>query len=140
MAKTKNALKILDTMIGDDADLRETVVDATLNARVAQLIYQAREDAGLTQRELAERVGTKQPVIARLEDADYEGHSLSMLQKVAVALGKRLRLSLGAPEEDGSLSVRVAPNGANRKNAKKKTSTVKPTTQSRTIDKRRKRA
>ena len=127
-------------MIGDDTELRETVVEATLNARVAQLIYQAREDAGLTQRELAELVGTKQPVIARLEDAGYEGHSLSMLQRVAAALGKRLRLSLASPEEEGSLSVRVAPRGANRKNAKTQASTAKSATVSRTIDKKRKRA
>jgi ribosome-binding protein aMBF1 (putative translation factor) len=140
MAKTKNALKILDTMIGDDTELRETVIEATLNARVAQLIYQAREDAGLTQRELAALVGTKQPVIARLEDADYEGHSLSMLQKVAAALGKRLRLSLASPEEEGSLSVRVAPSGASRKNGKKPASLAKSATLSRTIDKKRKRA
>ena len=122
-------------MIGDDSELRETVVEATLNARVAQLIYQAREDAGLTQRELAELVGTKQPVIARLEDADYEGHSLSMLQKVAAPLGKRLRLSLASPEEEGSLSVRVAPSGANRKNAKTQAPTAKSATVARTTDK-----
>lgn len=140
MSKTKNALKIIDTMMGNDTALRETVVEATLNARVAQLIYQAREDAGLTQKALAELIGTKQPVIARLEDADYEGHSLSMLQKVAVALGKRLRISLAQPEEDGAISVRVAPSGAKRKNVKTKASTAKSATVSRTIDKKRKRA
>ncbi|MFB2894243.1 helix-turn-helix domain-containing protein [Aerosakkonemataceae cyanobacterium BLCC-F50] len=42
----------------------------------------------------ADRIGTKQSVIARLEDADYEGHSLSMLQKIARALNQRLEVKL----------------------------------------------
>jgi hypothetical protein len=39
-------------------------------------------------------VGTKQPVIARLEDADYEGHSLTMLQRIATALDQKLEIHL----------------------------------------------
>jgi len=54
------------------------------------MIYEARTRAKLSQRQLAELVGTRQPVIARLEDADYRGHSLSMLQRIARALNKRL--------------------------------------------------
>ncbi len=58
---------------------------ARINAAVAQLIYDAREKAELTQKQLAELIGIKQPVITRLEDADYEGHSLTMLQRIATA-------------------------------------------------------
>ena len=58
------------------------------------LIYQARTEAGLTQADLAKLVGTAQPNIARLEDADYEGHSLSMLQRIAEALGKRIEIQM----------------------------------------------
>ncbi len=57
------------------------------------MIFDARTRAGLTQTQLAELIDTKQPVIARLEDADYEGHSLSMLQRIAEALGQRLEVS-----------------------------------------------
>ncbi|MDH3593030.1 MAG: helix-turn-helix transcriptional regulator, partial [Planctomycetota bacterium] len=56
------------------------------------LLYNARQDAGLTQRELAERVGTSPSVISRLEDADYYGHSLSMMRRIASALGMRIEL------------------------------------------------
>jgi ribosome-binding protein aMBF1 (putative translation factor) len=94
MAKTRNALKILDRMIGDDAGLRKMVATETVNAQVARMIHDARTAAGLTQQELADRIGTKQPVIARLEDGDYEGHSLTMLQRIAAALDKRLELKL----------------------------------------------
>jgi predicted transcriptional regulator len=46
----------------------------------------------LTQKQLADRVGTKQSAIARLEDADYDGHSLSMLQKIAGALNQKVEI------------------------------------------------
>lgn len=63
-----------------------------LNLRVAQAIYDLRTAAGLTQREVAESVGTTPSVISRLEDADYRGHSLPMLQRVAEALGQELQV------------------------------------------------
>jgi len=94
MAKTKNALKILDRITGDDPELRELIEEETINAQVARMIYEARTQASLTQQELARLVGTKQPVIARLEDADYDGHSLSMLQRIATALNQRLEVHL----------------------------------------------
>ena len=90
--KTRDATRIVDRMIGEDEELRQLIVAETLNAEVARLIHEARTEAGLTQAALAERIGTTQPVIARLEDADYEGHSLSMLQRIAIALGQRLKL------------------------------------------------
>lgn len=94
MARTKDALKIIDGVTGDDPALRELIEEEKVNARVAQLIYQARTEAGLTQQQLADLVGTQQPNIARLEDADYEGHSLTMLQRIAEALDQRLEISL----------------------------------------------
>jgi ribosome-binding protein aMBF1 (putative translation factor) len=94
MAKTKNALKIIDRITGDDPELKELIEEETINAQVARMICEARTQAGLTQQELADVVGTKQPVIARLEDADYDGHSLSMLQRIATALNQRLEIHL----------------------------------------------
>ncbi|MEM9927920.1 MAG: helix-turn-helix domain-containing protein [Rivularia sp. (in: cyanobacteria)] len=99
MKKTNDALKILENIHRNDSELQEMVITASINAEVAQLIYEARTQAGLTQKQLADLVGTKQPVIARLEDADYEGHSLSMLQKIASALNKQVKISL-TPIED----------------------------------------
>ena len=68
------------------------IAQAKINFEVAQMIYHARTKAGLSQSELAELIGSKQPVIARLEDTDYEGHSLTMLQRIAAALKQRLEL------------------------------------------------
>lgn len=62
------------------------------NASIAHKICQLRRKAGLSQRELAELVGTTASVICRLEDADYEGHSLAMLRRIAAALDKRVEI------------------------------------------------
>lgn len=98
MARTRNALRILDRLTGPGPSVRRDIRTARINLEVARMIYDARTRAGLSQRELAELMGTKQPVIARLEDAEYEGHSLTMLQRIAAALGHRLELRL-VPEK-----------------------------------------
>jgi ribosome-binding protein aMBF1 (putative translation factor) len=104
MAKTNDALQIIKSLNRDDPELEELVREASLNAVVAQLIYDARVNAGLTQRQLADRIGTKQSVIARLEDADYEGHSLSMLQRIARALNQQVEIKLLPIEPDKPLA------------------------------------
>jgi ribosome-binding protein aMBF1 (putative translation factor) len=99
--KTTDALVILDRMAGNNPDLRRLMEEARVNAAAAQLIYAARTKAGLSQAQLAERIGTKQSVISRLEDADYEGHSLNMLQRIAAALGQCLEIRFLPPAKIG---------------------------------------
>jgi ribosome-binding protein aMBF1 (putative translation factor) len=103
MAKTSDALKIIDNLTGNDPELEDLVREASLNTVVAQLIYEARTARGLTQKELADRIGTKQSAIARLEDADYDGHSLSMLQKIAGALNQRVEIKFSEIELETSV-------------------------------------
>lgn len=62
------------------------------NAEVARKVYALRKQAGLTQEQLAKLVGTTASVISRLEDADYAGHSLSMLRRIAGAVDKRVEI------------------------------------------------
>ena len=66
--------------------------EARADDEVARKIYQLRTQAGLSQRELAKLVGTTASVICRLEDADYEGHSLPMLRRIAAALDRRVEI------------------------------------------------
>lgn len=103
MVKTNDVLDILGKLSQDDPDLQEMVQVASVNAEVAQLIYTARTQAGLTQQDLADLINTQQPVIARLEDADYEGHSLSMLQRIAQALNRRVEIALVPLENDSAM-------------------------------------
>ena len=93
--KTDKAVKVLqDRYIGDDVKRKASLEGERLSAQVARTIYQMRVDAGLTQKQLAELVGTTQSVISRLEDADYEGHSLSMVSRIAEALERKLHVQL----------------------------------------------
>jgi len=94
MAQTTDALKILDRMIGADADMRQMIAEETLKAQIARMIYEARTAAGLTQRALATRVGTQPAVIARLEDADVNSDALFLLHRIAAALGHALDIRL----------------------------------------------
>lgn len=93
MAKTTSeASEILDRLTGDDPELRDMIAEESVNAQVARLVYEARTAAGLTQKQLADLLGTQQSVIARLEDADYHGHSLGMLRRIAEALNQKLEV------------------------------------------------
>lgn len=76
--------------LSKDPELAQMVADHRVNLEIAQQIYDLRIAAGYTQDELARLVKTTPSVICRLEDADYEGHSLSMLKRIAGALGKRV--------------------------------------------------
>lgn len=85
--RTSDALEILRTMHGHDPAMVQLIAQERMNRTVASQIYELRTRHGLTQHQLASRLGTTQSVIARLEDADYEGHSLRMLSRIATALG-----------------------------------------------------
>jgi DNA-binding XRE family transcriptional regulator len=78
--------------IGNNPEQVATYEEELANAELARNIYDLRTKAGLTQRQLAKLVGTTASVICRLEDADYEGHSLAMLRRIAAALDKRVEI------------------------------------------------
>jgi ribosome-binding protein aMBF1 (putative translation factor) len=92
--KTSDGLLILEGLTGDDPKIRAALAEARLQFEVGQVVYDARTQAGLTQAQLARRIGTTQSVISRLEDADYGGHSLSMLRRIARALDLYVHITL----------------------------------------------
>lgn len=65
---------------------------------VALQIAALREKAGLSQKDLARKLKTSQQQVSRLESPSYEGHSLSMLRRVAQELHARVRVVL-EPED-----------------------------------------
>jgi len=95
--RTDDAVSILHRRyIGDDPVKAALLEEERLHAKVARRIQALRTEAGLSQKDLARRVGTTQSAISRLEDADYEGHSLSMLRRVADALGAEVEVELSS--------------------------------------------
>jgi ribosome-binding protein aMBF1 (putative translation factor) len=85
--RTSSATAILRRVAGSSRRMGQLLERERLNASVARQVYDVRTSRGLSQAKLAVMVGTTQSVIARLEDADYEGHSLTMLRRIAEALG-----------------------------------------------------
>lgn len=77
-----------------DEDFAERFAKAGEAWNIALQLTEFRQDAGLSQKELAMRVGTSQQQISRLESPSYEGHSLSMLRRVAAVLGATVHVEL----------------------------------------------
>ena len=76
---------------------------------VALQLAALREQAGLSQAQLAALLKTSQQQISRLESPGYEGHSLSMLRRVAKALNARVRVVLEPADLAKILSVAEPP-------------------------------
>jgi DNA-binding XRE family transcriptional regulator len=68
-----------------DPQFRKGYHEARMAVVLGYKIHELREKLGLTQAELAKRMGTKQQAIARLERGDYEGFTLKTLEKIAEA-------------------------------------------------------
>ncbi len=91
--KTSDAIFILDRRYFRTSKAKAELAAAKESAAVARKLLDLRTEAGLTQKQLADLVGTTHTAISRLENDDYAGHSLSMLQRIAVALGRRVEIS-----------------------------------------------
>jgi DNA-binding XRE family transcriptional regulator len=92
-AGTTDAVGILHRRFYEGKPERLATLEETrANEAIARKIHALRTRAGLTQAQLAKVVGTTASVICRLEDADYEGHSVSMLRRIAAALNNRVEI------------------------------------------------
>jgi DNA-binding XRE family transcriptional regulator len=97
MAKTLNpvrdAVEILHRRVYEGKPARlKNLEEARANEEIARKIQELRAAAALTQSQLARLIGTTASVICRLEDADYQGHSLAMLRRIAGALNQRVEI------------------------------------------------
>ncbi len=90
--RTSDALSLVDELTGKSREMAGLIEKEQANLDVARKIYALRTKVKLSQAELARKVGTTQSVISRLEDADYDGHSLDMLRRIASALEKRVEI------------------------------------------------
>jgi DNA-binding XRE family transcriptional regulator len=91
--KTSDAVEILQKRFYEGKPKRVAELEQVrADDAVARKIYDLRTKAGLSQRDLAKLVGSTASAICRLEDADYEGHSMAMLNRIAAALDKRVEI------------------------------------------------
>ena len=96
MARTRNFADVIRAKMAADPELAKAIEVEYFHADIAQKVYDLRHKARLTQKQLANLIHTKQSVISRIENADYSGHSLAILNRIAFALGKRLRVAFHA--------------------------------------------
>src|SRR6266446_7555616 len=75
---------------------------------VALQIAALREKAGLSQKDLARKLKTSQQNVSRLESPSYEGHSLSMLRRVAEVLGATIRVTIAPKGERAPMTLSEA--------------------------------
>lgn len=100
-----DALAVLARKFGNAAGWEQDVANATAAAELAEEVYALRQRHGLTQHALAQLINSSQSAVARMEAATYAGHSISVLRRMAAAVGERV-------------SVRfVARNPAKRRSA-----------------------
>ena len=92
MKKTNFDLYLEDQL--KDPDFAERFEAAGAAWDIALQLAALREQAGLSQKQLAKKLHTSQQQISRLESPAYEGHSLSMLRRVAHALNAEVKVSI----------------------------------------------
>lgn len=99
----------IDDMIGDDSEMREAIAREGVIAAMAQAVYDARNTAGLTHEGLGKLVGVDPQVIDDIEESDYDGDPLPIVQRIADALGAYVEVRLvplnDPSDEDATLSA-----------------------------------
>ena len=88
-----------------DPDFAERFERAGEAWDVAIQLAALREKAGLSQKDLARKLKTSQQNVSRLESPAYEGHSLTMLRRVAEILGATIRVTIAPREESAPLTL-----------------------------------
>ena len=90
---TSDAVEVLHRRFYEGKPSRlKNLEEARANGEIAREIYALRTAAGLTQTQLGKLIGTTASVVCRLENADYEGHSLGMLRRIGTALHQRVEI------------------------------------------------
>lgn len=121
MSKTTNYLKVIQDKKDRDPGLAERMEAVRFNLDIASEIYEARTNKGLSQKDLADLVGTTQTVISRMEDSEYGSHTVTMLRKISRSLGMTLKVQFvdkktTSPEPDSYTSSIGSPKGNSDKN------------------------
>jgi len=83
--------KDLKNELFESEEVKEEYDKLNVMYEIKKQIIRYRIENNLTQKELADRIGTKQSAISRLENDDYNP-SVEFLDKVAHALGKKLEI------------------------------------------------
>src|SRR5262245_49684303 len=112
---SKSLQALRDRITGGDHERPAAIDRAYEDLKIGVALAELRTAAGLSTRALAKMVGTQPSVVSRIEHAEYEGHSLSMLRRVAAALGRRV--VVGFPPMDEAPATAKSKETSRRKRA-----------------------
>ena len=118
--KSPDLQRSYDRSVGRDPGRIRAYEEALADAEVGMMVHELRIFEGLTQAQLAERIGTTASAISRVESADYRGHSLAMLRRIAGAVGRKVAI-LFLPESEKVESAARVKHRTRRKIVKKRT-------------------
>ena len=82
-----------DTLLAN-SEAREIYKEEAAKKELWLQLVEARQAAGLTQAELARRLGVSQAQVARIEKSGYDSYTLNTLRRYVQALGKRLEVAV----------------------------------------------
>ena len=99
----KNFDKYIEEEIKNNPELKEELEKVDRAVEIAYQIYSLRKKRGLTQLQLAKKIGVSQSNIARIERADYKHYSRMTLDKVASGLNADLNIFISLPEQTNRL-------------------------------------
>jgi transcriptional regulator with XRE-family HTH domain len=117
--KSPDLQRTYDRSVGRDPGRIGAYEAALADAEVGMMVHELRIFEGLTQAQLADRIGTTASAISRVESADYRGHSLAMLRRIAGAVGRKVAI-LFLPENKKAEPSARAANRSRKKVVKKR--------------------
>lgn len=97
MARRKTLMDEIRDELARDRELDAAYQRELARLKLANQIAALRRSVGLSQAQLAERIGTKQAGVARMERASYSSFTVATLAKIAAATGARLDIRLTPP-------------------------------------------
>ncbi len=105
--KTSKAVELLTKLaVGDDSDkitkFKKDVAKAKIRLEISQQIYNLRSKSGMTQEELANKIGTQKTAISRWERKGCNNFNVATLQKISNAC-------------NGKIDIHIIPNKPTRK-------------------------
>ena len=107
---TTDAVEILHRLYYEGNPERlASLEEERMKLDIAQQVYDLHEEAGLTQKQLAKRVGVSESVICDLEDTEYEGDAFLMLRRIAKAIGKQVEFRVVPLKAEANYQQELQP-------------------------------